>query len=143
MTAIRDVTDEPGTTWVEQQHERLEAASDTAPAHLQLEDGVGAVFGGAIGLVVGLVVGGIVLALAAPVGLGAGALVLVVGGGLGVVGGAVLGAMTVGLRAHAAEAEFADLWAHARHERPVRPVGGAGPLPVEQGDSVFPEASEA
>lgn len=143
MTAVSDPSTErrvdASTTWVERQHERLEAESDTAPAHLQLEDGVGAVFGGAIGLVVGLVLGAGVLALAVPVEVGTAVVLLLVAGGLGVLVGAIVGGVTVGVRAHEAEAEFADLWAHAREEEPVHLARGVAPLPVEPGESVFDE----
>ena len=135
MTAISDVNAEPCATWVERQHERLEEASDTSPANLRLEDGVGAVFGGSIGLVGGLLVAAIVLAPAVPLPVGTAALVLVVGALLGAIAGSLIGGVTIGRRAHEAEAEFADLRAHAWEEPPVHAV--TGPMPVEHGGSVF------
>ena len=139
MTAVRDVSTEPYATWVEQQHERIEEASDTAPAHLQLEDGVGAVFGGAVGLVVGLILGAGMLAVAAPVEVGSAAALLAVAAVLGIVAGSIVGGVTVGVRAHEAEAEFADLRAHAREEAPVHRSTAPAPLPVEPGETVFGE----
>ena len=139
MAAVTEAHLDPRTTWVERQHERLEEASDTTPAHLQLEDGVGAVFGGAVGFVVGLVMAAGVVAAAVPVPVGAAALLLTVGGLLDLVTGSVVGGVVVGRRAHAAEAEFAALRARARREAPVQPTGGLAPHPVEQGDSVFLE----
>lgn len=137
MAAVTEMNLDPRTTWVERQHERLEEASDTTPAHLQLEDGVGAAFGGAVGFVVGLVLAGAVVAMAAPVEAGAAALVLAVGALLGLVAGSIAGGILVGRQAHAAEAEFADLRARARREAPVQPTGSPAPMPVEQGGSVF------
>ena len=137
MAAVTETNLDPCTTWVERQHERLEEASDSTPAHLQLEDGVGAVFGGAIGAVVGLVLAAVIVAAAVPVTVGAAALVLLVGLLLGLVAGSVVGGVAVGRRAHAAEAEFAELRARARREAPVQRTGGPAPHPVEQGDSVF------
>ncbi|HMQ27660.1 MAG TPA: hypothetical protein PKA98_16840, partial [Acidimicrobiales bacterium] len=78
MAAVTDTNLDPSTTWVERQHEHLEQASDSTPAHLQLEDGVGAAFGGAIGFIVGLVPAGVIVATAVPVAVGAAALVLLV-----------------------------------------------------------------
>lgn len=135
MAAVTETHLDPRATWVERQHEHLEQASDSTPAHLQLEDGVGAAFGGAIGFIVGLVLAGVIVAT--PVAVGAAALVLLVGGLLGLVAGSVVGGVVVGRRAHAAEAEFAALRARARHEAPVQPTGGPAAPPVEQGDSVF------
>lgn len=137
MAAVTETHLDPRATWVERQHEHLEQASDSTPAHLQLEDGVGAAFGGAIGFIVGLVLAGVIVATAVPVAVGAAALVLLVGGVLGLVAGSVVGGVVVGRRAHAAEAEFAALRARARHEEPVQPTGGPIAPPVEKGASVF------
>lgn len=136
-TVTTDDNAEPSATWVERQHERLEEASDTNPAHLQVEDGVGAVFGGSLGLVGGLVVAGLLLVPAVPVAVGSAVLVLLAGGVLGALAGSLIGGVMIGRRAHEAEAEFADLRAHARQEPPVAPAAGPAPMPVEPGETVF------
>ena len=70
-------------------------------------------------------------------GLFAAVLVLLAGGVLGALAGSLIGGVMIGRRAHEAEAEFADLRAHARQEPPVAPAAGPAPMPVEPGETVF------